>query len=201
MTIPTEQRARLLAVINGQSTNPPAPRLSADEIDEIRTLLESEREGEAWAALNEKWNAAFLRAHEAITRQSAEIVNTVERQKMGRRPPELGIAMFQVRRKVPVASTPALTATPEPFRPRVAWQIALFDAWPEICKAVGHSPTAAEAIVWLQQNDTSRFSMQNTGAGFCWKAQDSEMKEVELKTVETVLSLWRNAGFLADDKA
>jgi peptide-methionine (S)-S-oxide reductase len=79
------QRERLLQVINRQPTNPPTPRLTADELDELRGLLESGREDDAWADLSVKSQAAFERAFAAISQQSAEMAATIERQRMERK--------------------------------------------------------------------------------------------------------------------
>lgn len=186
-----EQRARLLAVIKRQPANPPAPRLSDNDIEAIRKLLDSGLEDEAWRALNEMWIAAFAKAHAAITQQSADIASNIELQKMARRTRGAMNTLFQVHTKAPSA------VGEQTFRPRVAWQIALFDAWPEICKACGHAPSASEAVSWLMQNDSNGcFVDPGTEAAFGWRLPDGAIKEIDLKTVDTVLAAWANAGML-----
>lgn len=88
--------------------------------------------------------------------------------------------------------------TPPPFRPRIGWQIALFDAWPAICKTHGgRHPTAAEAVRYLQANDDSGQILQKTdGGSLWWKPQRGKPKEVTLKTVENTISDWRTRGAL-----
>jgi hypothetical protein len=191
MMISDEQRARLLAAINRQAAKPPAPRLADSDIEAIRSLVESGREDAAWRELNEKWAAALTHAQALITRQSAEIASAIELQKMARRTQGAMNTLFQAQTKA--AATPG----EQPFRPRVGWQIALFDAWPDICKALGHAPAAAEAVTWLRQNDTSGCIVHTgTRGGLCWQPPEGDTKEVDLKTVENVLSAWRNADLL-----
>lgn len=186
-----EQRARLLAAIHRQATNPPAPRLSDTDIEAIRTLLDSGLEDEAWRELNKMWTTAFAKAHAAITQQSTEIASAIELQKMARRTQGAMNTLFQVRTKTPI------TPGEQTFRPRVAWQIALFDAWPEICKTCGHAPSASEAVSWLTQNDSSGcFVEPGTEAALGWQSPDGTIKEIDLKTVDTVLAAWTNAGML-----
>ena len=83
------------------------------------------------------------------------------------------------------------------FSPKVGWQIALFDAWPDICKAYSRIPTAREASNWLKRNDTSGYILnKGTGSGLWWKPQRSDPREVPLKTIENVISVWRVNGDL-----
>lgn len=192
-----EQREQLLAAINRQALNPPMPRLSDTDIEAILSLLDSGQEDDAWRELNEKWTAAFARAHAAITQQSAEIANAIELQKMARRTQGAMNTLFQGRTKASAASVASAAPGEQTFRPRVGWQVALFDAWPDICKALGKVATAGEAVSWLKQNDTSGCIVQSdSGAGLCWQPPDDVTKVVDLKTVETVLFAWRNAGIL-----
>jgi len=86
---------------------------------------------------------------------------------------------------------------PPVFRPRIGWQIALFDAWPAICRTHARTPTTSEAIRWLKQNDSSGFILNgDTGTGIRWKPQRGMAKEVDYKTIENVISNWRVQGVL-----
>lgn len=88
--------------------------------------------------------------------------------------------------------------TPPTFHPRIGWQIALFDAWPAICRMHGgRTPTATEAIRYLRKNDTSGAILQATdGGSLWWKPQRGNAKEVTLHTVENTISKWRTRGVL-----
>lgn len=58
------------------------------------------------------------------------------------------------------------------FRPRVAWQVALFDAWPTICKGYGRAPSPAEAVRWMKRNDDSGTILnQGTNVEMWWQPQ------------------------------
>lgn len=88
--------------------------------------------------------------------------------------------------------------TPPAFRPHIGWQIALFDAWPAICRMYGgRTPTAAEAIRYLQTNDKSGEILQKTdGGSLWWRTQRGKAKEATLHTVENTISNWRTRGVL-----
>lgn len=87
---------------------------------------------------------------------------------------------------------------PPLFRLRIGWKIALFDAWPAICKLHGgRTPTPAEAIRYLQKHDQSGAILQKTdGGSLWWNRQRGQPKEVTLKTVGNTISNWRKRGVL-----
>ncbi len=86
---------------------------------------------------------------------------------------------------------------PPEFRPKVGWQIALFDSWLRICRRYSRIPTAAEAALWLRKNDDSGIiSSKQTGPGLWWVSQRGKTIEVQLKTIENVISEWRAKGVL-----
>ncbi len=90
----------------------------------------------------------------------------------------------------------AATSTPA-FRPRVAWQIALFDAWPAICKGYGRVPSPAEAVRWMKRNDDSGTILnQGTNVEMWWQPQRRKPKKLPLRRVENVISAWRTGGVL-----
>lgn len=80
--ISDEQRTRLQAVINRLPTNPPTPRLSLSELDEIRALIAAGREDDAYAELTYKANAASAAAFEAMKKKGAEMGREMERRRM-----------------------------------------------------------------------------------------------------------------------
>ncbi len=87
---------------------------------------------------------------------------------------------------------------PPRFAPKIGWQIALLDAWPELCKLYGgRSPTAAEAIRYLRNNDKSGAILNNPdSAALWWKTQEGRRKDVALKTVQNLISVWKQRGVL-----
>lgn len=87
---------------------------------------------------------------------------------------------------------------PPAYRPRIGWQIALFDAWPAICKLHGgRTPTAPEAIRYLQRHDQSGAILEKTdGGSLWWNPQRGAAKEVDLHTVENTISNWRTGRVL-----
>jgi hypothetical protein len=95
------------------------------------------------------------------------------------------------------SGAPESNAAPT-FYPRIGWQIALFDAWPAICKLHGgRTPTAAEAIRYLQTNDESGVILPKTDGGSLWcNRQRGGAKEIALKTVQNTISQWRTRGVL-----
>ena len=81
--------------------------------------------------------------------------------------------------------------------PRIGWQIALFEAWPEICKAYSRIPTARDASNWLKKHDASGYILnKGVGSSLWWSPQRGEPKEVPMKTIENVISKWRVNGVL-----
>lgn len=87
--------------------------------------------------------------------------------------------------------------TPPTYRPRIGWKIALFDAWPTICRLYARTPTAAEAVRYLQTKDQSGVILAKTDCGsLWWKPQRGKAKEVDLHTVENTISDWRTRGVL-----
>jgi len=84
------------------------------------------------------------------------------------------------------------------FCPRVGWQIALFDAWPAICKLYGgREPTPTEAIRYLRENDTSGAILNRPDSTVLWwKTQQGATRDVALKTVQNTISAWRVRGVL-----
>ena len=91
----------------------------------------------------------------------------------------------------------AVRLVPTTFRPRIAWQIALFDAWPAMRKMYGRDPISAEAIRYLKKHDTSNFILSKGGdMELWWQPLRGEPKEVQFKTVETCISGWRTRGLL-----
>lgn len=71
--ISDEQRDRLMAAIHFRPTNPPTPRLTPSERDELLQLVKAGREEEAWAELCFRGNAAFARSLEKIKTESAAL--------------------------------------------------------------------------------------------------------------------------------
>jgi len=83
------------------------------------------------------------------------------------------------------------------YRPHVGWQIALYDAWPEICRTYGRQPTAIEAIRWLKRNDSNGTILnEGNSTELCWKTQRDEKKSVHLDVVKNVISAWRTKNRL-----
>lgn len=68
-----EQRTQLMAAINNQPSNPPAPRLTLAERDELRALVEAGREDDAWSELSYQWNVATGKAMALLTSRAAEM--------------------------------------------------------------------------------------------------------------------------------
>lgn len=90
------QRERLLLIINRQPTNPPSPRLTAADLDELRALLESGCEDDAWTELGLKIEAAFSRAFAAISQQGAEMAATIQIQRRERKQKAAQMALLEV---------------------------------------------------------------------------------------------------------
>lgn len=83
------------------------------------------------------------------------------------------------------------------FRPHVAWQVALFDAWPAICQGHGRAPSPAEAVRWIKRNDKSGTILdQGTNVEMWWQPQRGKPKKVTLGAVENVISAWRVKGVI-----
>lgn len=68
-----EQRTQLMAAINNEPSNPPGPRLTVTQRDELRALVEAGREEEAWSELSYKWNVATGKAMALLTSKAAEM--------------------------------------------------------------------------------------------------------------------------------
>lgn len=99
--------------------------------------------------------------------------------------------------EIPVVKEATKETAPPSVPSRVGWQVALFAAWPQIRSIYGIKPTAREAINWLKEYDTSGTIVgKNTGSELFWKTNRGEAKEVSHKTVENVLSKWRQQGRL-----
>lgn len=95
-----------------------------------------------------------------------------------------------------ISGAPESAESP-PFRPRTAWQIAMFDAWPAMKKLHGRDPTPAEAIKYLKQHDTSGDILPKGAATeLWWKPRRGESREVAFSTVENTISKWRTEGVL-----
>lgn len=96
----------------------------------------------------------------------------------------------------------APTGTPESderpaFRPRIGWQIAMFDAWPAMKKLHGRDPIPAEAIKYLKQHDDSGDILKKGAATeLWWKPRRGQSREVAFSTVENTISEWRTKGVL-----
>lgn len=112
-------------------------------------------------------------------------------------PPPAGLAN-EAEPETPAASSGAAetTALP-PFRPRIGWQIALFDAWPKMITTYGREPSPSEAVRYLKKHDDSGCVVQKGGdRELWWKPARGKDKEVQFKTVETCISKWRTSGLL-----
>lgn len=80
-------------------------------------------------------------------------------------------------------------------RPKIGWQIALYDAWPAMRKLHGREPSASEAIRYLKKYDDSGRILQKGGdRELWWKPTRGTDKEVQFKTVESCISSWRTSG-------
>ncbi|EXI77151.1 MAG: hypothetical protein AW10_03992 [Candidatus Accumulibacter appositus] len=83
------------------------------------------------------------------------------------------------------------------FVPRIGWQLALFDSWPQICRTYSRQPTPAEAVRWLRRNDSSGTIVdKGTAAEMWWCTQQGHEKKVSVHTVESVISQWRVKNLL-----
>lgn len=93
------------------------------------------------------------------------------------------------------------------FRPRIGWQIELFDSWLNICKTYARKPTPAEAIKWLKRNNKSGVILDEGAANELWWVPQRKAKAtgnspaqkgkmVTLHSVETVISSWSTKGRL-----
>lgn len=69
------QRDLLLAAIKNQPSNPPSPRLTIAERDELRSLMESGREDDAWGEYTYKWQVAFSKAKADAHDKSAKVAD------------------------------------------------------------------------------------------------------------------------------
>lgn len=102
-------------------------------------------------------------------------------------------ALSELSPRVPLAAS----KKPLAFKPKVGWQIALFDSWPDICRLYSRQPSIGEAINWLKGNDTSGVILnKKSDDGFWWKPERGNQKEVVFKTVANVISGWRIKGVL-----
>ena len=126
-------------------------------------------------------------------RYRSALIDSLNRADRGRL---AGLAAPGAERIVDSSEAPERAKAPA-FRPRIGWQIALFDAWVAICEKHKHAPTTTEAIKWLKENDSSGYILNSyTGAGIRWKPQRGIAKDVDYKTVENVISSWRVRGVL-----
>lgn len=83
------------------------------------------------------------------------------------------------------------------FSPRIGWQIDLYEAWPAMRKLYGRNPTAAEAIRFLKTDGNSNYVLTKGGdRELWWKLSRGKPKEVQFKTVETLISSWRTRGVI-----
>lgn len=86
---------------------------------------------------------------------------------------------------------------PPPFRPRIGWQVAMFDAWPAMRKLYSRDPIPAEAIKYLKQHDTSGVILKKGGDNeLWWKPNRKPGKEIAFSTIENTISDWRTRGVL-----
>lgn len=100
--------------------------------------------------------------------------------------------------------TPTESESPEgkesvtpPFRPKIGWQVALFEAWPAMRKFYGRDPSASNAIRYIKKNDKSGYILPKGGdTELWWKPARTGAKEVQFKTVENCISEWKTRGQL-----
>lgn len=94
------------------------------------------------------------------------------------------------------SGTPESEALTE-YRPRIGWQVALYDAWPAMRKAYGREPTAPDAIRYLKKHDDSGFILPKGGEyELWWRPLRGTSRQVAFSTVENVISNWRTKGVI-----
>ena len=200
--IAEEQRIRLLAAINREPTNPPSPRLSIAERDELRQLVAAGREEDAWGELSAKGNAAFARSAAAVHSQLAAQQREAKR---ARREEELHEAQLASLRAEPdcdtrdrVGATIKTEGSPD-TNGLVAWQRVLLELWPQIAAAYKEGkPTPRDAMTWMKKNGPRDVipELQPDSENMRWIGLDGTMHTVTLKTIQTRVSEWKKTGKL-----